>query len=159
MRLIRRFEKLLVELYSFRYFVFYIVSVAWLPFTQAMAESGQKRTTFMTAVSTYSSEAIIIASCFTLLLGSFLSTRYEPPVDVPVGNRMDTTTKFFFSIGGGVAAFLYILDEKQMLTILHPLWVLGVSIVTPSFVQIAFPVIVRIWYKIIKSKEEKLGND
>ena len=65
MRFFKKFEKVVTDLYSYRYFVFYLASVFWLPFTQVMAEGGgTKATPFMAALSTYSGEAIIIASFF-----------------------------------------------------------------------------------------------
>lgn len=142
-----------------RYFLIYLVAIMWLPFTSALAETASVQTPFVAAITMYRVEVIIVASIGTLILGAVLSTRYEPPIDVPSGNRMNSTTTFLFAIAGGIAAFTYGLAQEKNLTILHPLWVLGVSIVTPAFVQVAFPVIVRIWYKFVKAKEGSTGND
>lgn len=144
--------------YSLCYCVLYAVAIMWLPFTSALAESGQAPTPFVAAITMYRVEVIIVASLATLLLGAVLATRYEPPIDVPAGSRMNSTTTFLFAISGGIAAFIYGLEQEKALTLLHPLWVLGVSIVTPAFVQVAFPLIVRIWYKFIKSKGS-VSND
>lgn len=155
-----KIEKTLTSMYSQRFFLFYFVALTWLPVTSALAEpSGAQVTPFISAITMYRVEAIIIASIFTLVLGALLSTRYEPPIDVPSTSRMDTLTTFLFAIAGGVGAFIYGLEQEKTLTVLHPLWVLGVSIVTPSFVQVAFPVIVKIWYKFVKSKEGTHSND
>lgn len=143
-------EEKLRRFYAFRLFVVYLVSLLWLPATTAFA--GQQTTPFIGAMSFYRYEAIIVASFAMLLIGSFLATRYSPPIDVPAGSKMDVTTKFLFSVAGGVAAFMYVLDEKKTLTILHPVWVFGVSVVAPSFIQTAFPFIIKLWYKFLKVK-------
>lgn len=149
----------LLRLRSFRLFLFYVITLAWLPFTQALAQISGDKTPMVAVVTIYKAEVIIVACVFMLALGSILSLRYEPPSDVPQGSRMDKLTRFLFSIAGGIVAFIYILEQKQSLTLLHPVWVLGVSIVTPSFVQIAFPIIVSMWYKFVKNKERKIGDD
>lgn len=148
-------------LFAYRYLVMYLAAIIWLPFTSAVAETAATThsTPFVAAITMYRVESIIVASIGTLILGAVLSTRYEPPIDVPSGNRMNSTTTFLFAIAGGIAAFTYGLEQEKNLTILHPLWVLGVSIVTPAFVQVAFPVIVRIWYKFVKAKEGSPSND
>lgn len=146
-------------LYAYRYLLMYLVAIVWLPFSSALAETAPTQTPFVAAITMYRIEVIIAASLLTLILGAVLSTRYEPPIDVPTGSRMNSTTTFLFAIAGGIAAFTYGLEQEKALTLLHPLWVLGVSIVTPAFVQVAFPVIVRIWYKFVKAKEGSASND
>ena len=158
MTTLRKIEKFLVSAYANRFFIFYITALLWLPFTRALAQDSSN-TPFISAIVTYKGEVIIIGCLAALAVGSLLAVKYNPPLDVPESSRMDRTTRFFFGISGGVAAFLYVLDEKQMLTLLHPLWVLGVSIVTPSFFQIAFPVIVRVWYRFVKNKAGDTGNE
>lgn len=158
MTILKTIEKNISNAHTTKHFMIYLAALAWLPMSKVFA-ADSATTPFVSAISMYRAEVIIIASFLLLVLGAFLSTRYEPPTDVPSGSRMDLATKFLFAIAGGVVAFIYVLEEKQTLTVLHPVWVLGVSIVTPSFVQIAFPVIVKIWYKFVKAKEGNISND
>lgn len=155
-----KLESALLDMYSLRYIISYFIALTWLPVTYAFAgDVASTQTPFVAAITMYRAEALILASLFTLVMGALLATRYEPPIDVPSGSRMDTLTRFLFAIAGGITAFIYGLEYGKTLTVLHPLWVLGVSIVTPAFVQVAFPVIVRIWYKFVKSKEGSESND
>lgn len=148
----RNFEAALVKAYSLRYILLYISAMLWLPFSSAFASQAAQNTPFVSAITMYKAEALILASLFMLALGVVAAMRYEPPIDVPESIRMDITTKFLFAVAGGIAAFIYVLDQQKTLTILHPVWVFGVSVVTPSFVQVAFPIVVKVWYKFVKSK-------
>lgn len=147
--------------HNLKFVALYLSAIVWLPFTKAVADTviTSPQTPFMTAIFIYKSEALIAASFVMLILGSLLSLRYQPPIDVPAATRMDKVTTFLFALTGGIAAFIYVLEQKQSLIILHPLWVLGVSIVTPSFIQVAFPIIIKIWYRFWKGKEGSADND
>ena len=133
-----------------RYSIACALAVVWLPALVYAVEPLQQSPLTQATVY-YRNEVLAAASVLTVILGAYLSARWRPPLDIPVDVSLNSAaTKFTLGIAGGIAAFFYTLNAHNQLTVLHPVWVLGVSFVTPVAIQIAFPILIDVWSKILK---------
>lgn len=122
----------------------YLLILIWLP-ALAFAESTMGVATPLTTMTQYyRNELIVGASVFMLLLGSAITAAWNPPVDIEINERLTSAAlKFALGLAGGFSAFLYVLEQHAKLTLLHPVWVFGVSFVTPVAIQVAFPIAIK----------------
>lgn len=127
--------------YTARTLIFCVLSIVWLP---ALAATELVGTSPLTNLSVfYRNELIVGASVAMLILGSAVTAAWNPPIDIDIRDRLTHGgVKFALGLGGGFSAFLYVLEQQNQLTVLHPVWVLGVSFVTPIAIQVAFPSII-----------------
>lgn len=132
------------------YSILCALAIIWLP-ALAYAVDTPTQSPLTQATVYYRNEVLAACSVLTVILGAYLSARWRPPLDIPVDVSLNSAaTKFVLGIAGGIAAFFYTLHAHNQLTILHPVWVLGVSFVTPVAIQIAFPILIDVWSKILK---------
>ena len=128
------------------------LAIVWLPMLVHAAAISTDASPLTQATVYYRNEAIAGWSVLTAILGAFLSATWRPPADIPVDVTLNAAwTKFMLGIAGGIGAFFYMLHAHNRLIVLHPLWVLGVSFVTPVAVQIAYPLLIDLWSKLLKA--------
>lgn len=112
-----------------------------------------------TASIYYSNELITIACVLTAVLGAYLAAYWKPPADIADLLTMNSNlNKFLFGIFGGVAAFLYVLHTNNRLTVLHPVWVMCVAVITPVAVQVAFPYVTELVLQTLSKFFGKKGE-
>lgn len=129
----------------------FIVAWSWFPALSLAAEALLPVKSPLTqAVMFYSNEVLVGLSIFTAILGSFLvATVWHPPQDVNIPlNLQSSFAKFLTGLAGGIGAFFYIMHTNSKLEVLQPVWVLGVSFVTPITLQVAFPSLVSVLSKV-----------
>lgn len=123
----------------------WIASVIWLPTLTLAADVTVRRSALTDSAIVYQNELIIAASLLTAALGTWLAVHWNPPDELAALVRRNTkVVNAISAITGAVAAFIYMLHHEQKLTILHPLWVLGMSFATPLTLQVAIPIGVQV---------------
>lgn len=114
----------------------------------------------LTQASIYYSNEIITTACVvTAILGAYLAAYWKPPTDLANLLTMNSNLdKFLLAIAGGIVAFLYALHTNNRLTVLHPVWVLCVAVITPVSVQIAFPSLTSVISQLLSKFIGKKGE-
>lgn len=125
------------------------LAIVWLPILTHASASVSPLTQ---AAMFYSNEVIAACSLVTAILGAVIAAYWKPPTDLPVDLTLNSTgLKFTLGVAGGIAAFFYTVHTHNQLVILHPVWVLGVSSVTPIAMQVALPILVEVGSKVLKN--------
>lgn len=126
------------------------IAWGWFPALCLAAEIVAPDSPITAATKYYSNEVIVAASVITSLLGSALvALVWQPPQDLSIPiNLTGKWARFIAGLAGGIAAFFYLLHTSNKLILLQPVWVLGVSFVTPIALQVAYPSLVDILSKI-----------
>lgn len=125
------------------------LSVAWLPL-MANAAVTNTQSPLTQASIFYRNEVLTVLCVLTMLLGAYISSKWNPPQELAqLMRRNSPSTNAVCSMAGGAAAFLYVLNQYNSLTILHPVWVLGCSFATPLTLQVAAPVCVQLLSKYL----------
>jgi len=135
----------------------WFVAVVWLPVARVVHAAVQTvpieevhRSALTTATIYYQNEVILAVSIFTMLLGAWLAAYWKPPAELEAYIKRNTTfVNIAAGIAGGIVAFLYMLHTTQKLTVLHPVWVFGISFATPLALQVAAPILVRVLSKYL----------
>ena len=119
-------------------------TILWLPLL-AYADASVAVASPLTSASIfYRNEILVVACLCTMILGAYISARWNPPDELTVlMKRNSPQVNALCSIAGGATAFLYVLHQYNSLTILHPAWVLGCSFATPLALQVAAPYAVQ----------------
>ena len=122
------------------------LAIVWLPALAYAANSPLTQATLY-----YKNEVIAGWSIATAILGAVLAAVWRPPTDLPIDTALNSPwAKFALGIAGGIGAFFYMLHAHNQLVVLHILWALGVSFVTPVAVQLAFPILTDLWLRFLK---------
>lgn len=130
------------------YIVICTFAIVWLPI---LTHASANVSPLTQAAMFYSNEVIAACSLVTALLGAVIAAYWKPPTDLPVDLTLNSTgLKFILGVAGGIAAFFYTVHTHNQLVVLHPVWVLGVSSVTPIAMQVALPVLVEVGSKVLK---------
>lgn len=119
----------------------------WFPTLCFAAEVVETRSPLTIAVMFYSNEVLVVLSIITSLIGAMLvAVVWSPPQDLNTPLNLESKwARFLAGVAGGIAAFFYIMHTSEnKLVILQPLWVLGVSFVSPIALQVAYPSMVDV---------------
>ena len=123
-------------------------AITWLPLL-AYADAVPPTSPLTSASIYYRNELLVIACAMTLLLGAYISAVWNPPEELAaLMKRNSPHTNAWCSVGGGTTAFLYVLNQYNALTILHPAWVLGCSFATPLALQVGAPYAIQLGVRI-----------
>lgn len=88
------------------------------------------------------SPSLIVGACVALwLLSSFIGAMYPTPDDLK-STEISLVLRFFICLTGGLAAFLWVLNDVGSLNFLTPLWVGGIAFMSPQLIQIV-PTLVK----------------
>lgn len=135
----------------------WLVAVIWLPVARIVHAAVQSvpveqahQSALTTATIYYQNEVILAVSVITMLIGAWLAAYWKPPIELEVYTKRNTTlVNIMTGVAGGIVAFLYMLHTTQKLTVLHPVWVFGISFATPLALQVAAPILVRLLSKYL----------
>jgi len=135
----------------------WMVAVIWLPLARIVHAAVQTlpveevhRSALTTATIYYQNEVILAVSVVTMLIGAWLAAYWKPPIELEMHiKRNSTVVNIVSGIAGGIVAFLYMLHTTQKLTVLHPVWVFGISFATPLALQVAAPILARVLSKYL----------
>ena len=124
-------------------------AVLWLPLMAYAGAEAAAHSPLTSASIYYRNELLVIACVMTMLLGAYISAVWNPPQELAaLMKRNSPHTNAWCSVGGGTTAFLYVLNQYNALTILHPAWVLGCSFATPLALQVGAPYAIQIGVRI-----------
>lgn len=136
----------------------WIAAFMWLP-VHAATQAAAQQSALTSATIYYQNEVILATSAVTMLFGAWLAAYWKPPIELEAYIKRNTTVvNIAAGIAGGICAFLYMLHTSQKLTVLHPVWVFGISFATPLALQVAAPIVVRVLSKYLNRFDGSGGN-
>ena len=127
-----------------------VTAVTWLPIAKLVhaTTTTNHQSALPAATISYQNEVILAISAVTMMIGAWLAAYWKPPVELEALLKRNTVVvNIVAGAAGGIVAFLYMLNAEQRPTILHPVWVFGISFATPLALQVAAPILVRLFSK------------
>lgn len=104
---------------------------------------------FVSTVKRYPDEGIVIACAFTLLVGTIIAVKYQPPND-GISN-MSPAFKGLIAFIGGSVAFIYMIAINKNLYLMQSLGVFAVSLTSPALLNILYTLAVEKLSSLITS--------
>lgn len=95
----------------------------------------------------YKNEVLVIACLVAIVLGALAAYYYTPPSDVTTSNN--PILKVTLALAGGFCAFFWVLDQHGSVVTLHPVWVFGVTFISPIAMQLVVPVLLEKWQNLL----------